>query len=200
MALFNLPNHKLPEKGYNMPDRLTSIVTKTGDAGTTSLGDGSRIAKNDARIEAIGQVDELNSFIGLLACEQLPNGVSAALERIQHHLFDLGSELCVPGYTALAESHVTFLETEIEHSLACLPPLKEFILPGGTRQASLAHVCRSICRRAERSLVALDQREPLSDVGRQYLNRLSDYFFMLARILNKEAGRQDVFWQKEKTA
>lgn len=183
-----------------MPDRLTSIVTKTGDAGTTSLGDGSRIAKDDARIEAIGQVDELNSFIGLLACEPLPTGIQAALERIQHHLFDLGSELCVPGYSALTESHVTFLETEIEQSLAELPPLKEFILPGGTRQASLSHVCRSICRRAERSLVALDQREPLSDVGRQYLNRLSDYFFMLARILNKEAGRQDVFWQKEKTA
>ncbi|MBK1781840.1 cob(I)yrinic acid a,c-diamide adenosyltransferase [Advenella sp. WQ 585] len=183
-----------------MPDRLTSIVTKTGDAGTTSLGDGSRIAKDDARIEAIGQVDELNSFIGLLACEPLPTGIQAALERIQHHLFDLGSELCVPGYSALTESHVTFLETEIEQSLAELPPLKEFILPGGTRQASLSHACRSICRRAERSLVALDQREPLSDVGRQYLNRLSDYFFMLARILNKEAGRQDVFWQKEKTA
>lgn len=200
MALFISPNPKLPEKGYNMADRLTSIVTKTGDAGTTSLGDGSRIAKNDARIEAIGQVDELNSFIGLLACEPLPNGVPSALERIQHHLFDLGSELCVPGYTALSESHVTFLETEIEHSLAELPPLKEFILPGGTRPASLAHVCRSICRRAERSLVTLDQREPLNDIGRQYLNRLSDYFFMLARILNKEAGRQDIFWQKEKTS
>ncbi|MBV4398306.1 cob(I)yrinic acid a,c-diamide adenosyltransferase [Advenella alkanexedens] len=183
-----------------MADRLTSIVTKTGDAGTTSLGDGSRIAKNDARIEAIGQVDELNSFIGLLACEPLPNGVPSALERIQHHLFDLGSELCVPGYSALIESHVTFLETEIERSLAELPPLKEFILPGGTRPASLAHVCRSICRRAERGLVTLDQREPLNDIGRQYLNRLSDYFFMLARILNKEAGRQDIFWQKEKTS
>lgn len=200
MALFISPNPKLPEKGYNMADRLTSIVTKTGDAGTTSLGDGSRIAKNDARIEAIGQVDELNSFIGLLACEPLPNGVPSALERIQHHLFDLGSELCVPGYSALIESHVTFLETEIERSLAELPPLKEFILPGGTRPASLAHVCRSICRRAERSLVTLDQREPLNDIGRQYLNRLSDYFFMLARILNKEAGRQDIFWQKEKTS
>lgn len=200
MALFISPNPKLPEKGYDMADRLTSIVTKTGDAGTTSLGDGSRIAKNDARIEAIGQVDELNSFIGLLACEPLPKDIPAALERIQHHLFDLGSELCVPGYSALSESHVTFLETEIEHSLAELPPLKEFILPGGTRPASLAHVCRSICRRAERGLVTLDQREPLNDIGRQYLNRLSDYFFMLARIINKEAGRQDIFWQKEKTS
>lgn len=183
-----------------MPDRLTSIVTKTGDAGTTGLGDGSRIAKNDARIEAIGHVDELNSFIGLLACEQLSTDIHAALERIQHHLFDLGSELCVPGYSALTENHVTFLETEIEQCLAQLPPLKEFILPGGSRQASLAHVCRSVCRRAERSLVTLDQREPLNDVGKQYLNRLSDYFFMLARILNKEAGRQDIFWQKEKTS
>lgn len=200
MALFISPNPKLPEKGYNMADRLTSIVTKTGDAGTTSLGDGSRIAKNDARIEAIGQVDELNSFVGLLACEPLPKDIPATLERIQHHLFDLGSELCVPGYSALIESHVTFLETEIERSLAELPPLKEFILPGGTRPASLAHVCRSICRRAERGLVTLDQREPLNDIGRQYLNRLSDYFFMLARILNKEAGRQDIFWQKEKTS
>lgn len=182
-----------------MSDRLTSIVTKTGDAGTTSLGDGARIAKNDARIEAIGQVDELNSFIGLLACEPLPHAVPAVLERIQHHLFDLGSELCVPGYSALTASHVSFLEKEIEQSLACLPALKEFILPGGTRSASLAHVCRSICRRAERSLVSLDQREPLNDAGRQYLNRLSDYFFMLARLLNKEAGRPDVFWDKEKT-
>jgi len=181
-----------------MSDRLTSIVTKTGDDGTTSLGDGSRIPKNDARIEAIGQVDELNSFIGLLACEKLPADISASLERIQHHLFDLGSELCVPGYVALNEAHINFLETEIERYIGKLPPLREFILPGGCKAASQAHVCRSISRRAERSLVSLDSKEPLNDACKQYLNRLSDYFFIIARTLNQQNGLPDIFWQKDK--
>jgi len=179
-----------------MTDRLTSIITKTGDDGTTGLGDGSRVSKNSVRIQAIGDVDELNSQVGLLvAAAALPQDIAQLLQQVQHRLFDLGAELSVPGYTALAQSHVATLEAAVQAHNATLPALREFILPGGCASAAQAHVCRSVCRRAERSVVALNAVEPVSDVARHYLNRLSDCLFVLARKLNQHAGQSDIFWQ-----
>jgi len=179
-----------------MTDRLTSIITKTGDDGSTGLGDGSRISKSDIRIQAIGDVDELNSQLGLLASDStLPQDIVCLLQQIQHRLFDLGAELSVPGYTALAEDHVTTLELAVQTHQTSLPPLREFILPGGCAAAAQAHVCRSVCRRAERSVVALDAAAPVSDAARHYLNRLSDCLFVIARVLNQRAGQSDIFWQ-----
>lgn len=179
-----------------MTDRLTSIITKTGDDGSTGLGDGSRISKSDIRIQAIGDVDELNSQLGLLASDcTLPQDIARLLQQVQHRLFDLGAELSVPGYTSLNESHVSTLEEAVEQYIGGLPPLREFILPGGCVQAAQAHVCRSVCRRAERSVVALNSAEPVSDAARHYLNRLSDCLFVIARVLNLHAGQSDVFWQ-----
>ncbi|MFO1313471.1 MAG: cob(I)yrinic acid a,c-diamide adenosyltransferase [Burkholderiales bacterium] len=181
-----------------MGNRLSKIVTRTGDAGTTGLGDGSRIAKDSPRIEAIGTVDELNSTIGVLLAEPLPEAISACLLAIQHDLFDLGGELSIPGYTSMTDAHVARLEAEVERFNAELPPLKEFILPGGARPAALAHVARTVCRRAERTLVAAAAGEPITQVSRIYLNRLSDLLFVLARTLNRAAGRNDVLWQKNR--
>lgn len=178
-----------------MSDRLTSIITKTGDDGTTGLGDGSRVSKSSARIQAIGDVDELNSQVGLLVTAALPRDIAQLLQQVQHRLFDLGAELSVPGYTALAQSHVATLEAAVQVHNATLPALREFILPGGCAAAAQAHVCRSVCRRAERSVVALNAVEPVSDVARHYLNRLSDCLFVLARKLNQHAGQSDIFWQ-----
>jgi cob(I)alamin adenosyltransferase len=179
-----------------MNDRLTSIITKTGDDGSTGLGDGSRISKNDIRIQAIGDVDELNSQLGLLVSDtSLPGDIAGLLQQVQHRLFDLGAELSVPGYTALNESHVSVLEQAVQTHIADLPPLREFILPGGCAQAAQAHVCRSVCRRAERSVVALNTAEPVSDAARHYLNRLSDCLFVIARVLNQRAKISDIFWQ-----
>jgi cob(I)alamin adenosyltransferase len=190
----------------NAPDterkgnRLSKIVTRTGDAGTTGLGDGSRTTKDSLRIDAIGEVDELNSSIGLLLCEELPARVRAALLDIQHDLFDLGGELCLPGMAIMKDAQVSRLEELAEEFNQDLPMLKEFILPGGTRPAAVAHLCRTICRRAERSMVRLNAEEPLSDAARRFINRLSDLLFILGRLLNRAGGRGDVLWQKGKNA
>jgi cob(I)alamin adenosyltransferase len=183
-----------------MGHRLSKIVTRTGDAGTTGLGDGSRVTKDSARIEAIGAIDELNSTVGLLLTEALPDPVAACLTSVQHDLFDLGGELSVPGYAAVTDAHVARLEEDVERFNADLGPLKEFILPGGSRPAAIAHVARTVCRRAERTLVRMAASEPVSDPVRRYVNRLSDLLFVLARVLNRAAGRPDVLWQKDRAA
>jgi cob(I)alamin adenosyltransferase len=181
-----------------MGKRLTQIATRTGDDGTTGLGDGSRTHKSSVRIRALGEVDELNSFVGLLLTESLPDEVRRDLIDIQHDLFDLGGELSIPGYKMLKEVQVARLDERLAHYNADLPRLAEFILPGGARAAAVAHVCRTICRRAERALVDLDAKEPLNPEGRRYLNRLSDLLFVLARVLNRAAGGTDVLWQQRK--
>jgi cob(I)alamin adenosyltransferase len=177
-------------------NRLSKIYTRTGDDGTTGLGDGSRIAKTDARVEAMGAVDELNSTIGVLLCEPLDDDVRHLLTVVQHHLFDLGGELSIPGYTAITDDHVTGLEQALDHHNEALEPLKEFILPGGSRAAALAHVSRTVCRRAERRVVTLSESEEISPFPRHYLNRLSDLLFVLCRVLNRRVGKPDVHWQK----
>jgi cob(I)alamin adenosyltransferase len=181
-----------------MGHRLSKIVTKTGDAGTTGLGDGTRVGKDSARIAAIGDVDELNSTLGVLLVEDLPAAVRDVLVSVQHDLFDLGGELSIPGYTAVTDDHVARLEAEVERFNAELPPLKEFVLPGGSRAAAQAHVSRTVCRRAERALVHLAAESPVGDPVRRYLNRLSDLLFVLGRWLNRHAGRSDVLWEKER--
>ncbi len=179
-----------------MGHRLSKIVTRTGDTGTTGLGDGSRVPKDSARIEAIGAVDELNSVIGLVLADPLPEGVQSLLTDVQHDLFDLGGELSIPGYATVTAEHIERLENAVELYNDELPPLKEFILPGGIRAAALAHVARTVCRRAERAVVALAGVESVSQESRTYLNRLSDLMFVLARALNRAAGSTDVLWQK----
>ena len=181
-----------------MGHRLSRIVTRTGDGGTTGLGDGSRVPKDSPRIDAIGTVDELNSQIGVVLAETLPPDVRSLLTDIQHDLFDLGGELSIPGHTAIATSHIERLEAAVEHYNADLPMLKEFILPGGTRAAALAHVARTVCRRAERGLVALAVNDSVSASSRIYLNRLSDLLFVIARALNRADGAPDVLWQKDR--
>ena len=181
-----------------MGHRLSKIVTRTGDAGTTGLGDGSRLAKDAPRIEAIGAVDELNSVLGMLLAEALPDGVAAVLTGVQHDLFDLGGELSIPGHAAVTDEHVTRLEHAIEIFNADLEPLKEFVLPGGTRAAANAHVARTVCRRAERALITLARSEDVGMPARKYLNRLSDLLFVLARALNRVAGRPDVLWHRNR--
>ncbi|MFT0545046.1 cob(I)yrinic acid a,c-diamide adenosyltransferase [Allopusillimonas ginsengisoli] len=179
-----------------MATRLSVIATRTGDKGTTGLGDGSRIDKDAPRIVALGDVDELNSVLGLWRTETLPDDVDALLGKIQHHLFDLGGELCIPGHTALMPEQVQFLDEALAHYNAGLSKLQEFILPGGCRAAALAHVARSTCRRAERAVVVLGRNEQVSEPVRQYLNRLSDLCFVLARVLNQAAGQSDVLWRR----
>lgn len=181
-----------------MGNRLSKIATRTGDNGTTGLGDGSRTEKDSSRIHSIGEVDELNSFIGLLLSEDLPAEVREDLVSIQHDLFDLGGELCIPGYQMIKVEHVARLDGLLEKYNEDLPALKEFILPAGSRAASLAHVCRTVCRRAERAIVTLGRTETLHDHPRQYVNRLSDLMFVLARVLNRHAGGSDVLWQHER--
>ena len=181
-----------------MGHRLTRIYTRTGDAGKTGLGDGSRVPKDSLRVHALGEVDELNSAIGLLLAEELPDGVRAALASVQHDLFDLGGEVSIPGHTSMSERQVSRLEALLDDYNRDLPPLKEFILPGGTRSASLAHLARTICRRAERALVSLARAEPVGTTARKYLNRLSDLLFVLGRVLNRSGGGSDVLWRREK--
>ncbi|MNT06036.1 Cob(I)yrinic acid a,c-diamide adenosyltransferase [compost metagenome] len=183
-----------------MGNRLSKIATRTGDTGTTGLGDGSRTGKDSLRIAAIGDVDELNCHVGVLLTEELPEDVRAALLHIQHDLFDLGGELSIPGYTLLKTEQVAQLDTWLADYNANLPRLAEFILPGGSRAAAQAHVCRTVCRRAERSLVALGTAEALNEAPRQYLNRLSDLMFVLARVLNRAGGGSDVLWQRDRQA
>ncbi len=181
-------------------NRLSKIVTRTGDAGTTGLGDGSRTTKDSLRIDAIGEIDELNSGLGVLLCEDMPDAMRAALLDVQNDLFDLGGELCLPGMEVMKDAQVARLEAQAEAFNADLSMLKEFILPGGTRAASLAHLSRTVCRRAERSMVRLHNSEPLSEAARRYVNRLSDLLFILGRALNRAGGRGDVLWQKGKNA
>jgi len=181
-------------------NRLSKIVTRTGDAGTTGLGDGSRTTKDSLRIDSIGEIDELNSGLGVLLCEELPAAVRAALLDVQHDLFDLGGELCLPGMNIIKDAQVARLEELADEFNTGLPMLKEFILPGGTRAAALAHLSRTVCRRAERSMVRLHAAEPLSEPARRYINRLSDLLFILGRVLNRAGGRGDVLWQKGKNA
>jgi cob(I)alamin adenosyltransferase len=176
-----------------LANRLSSIVTRTGDDGTTGLGDGTRVGKESLRVACMGDVDELNSQVGLLLTEDLPQEIHADLRAVQNDLFDLGAELCLPGRTVLAPARVAFLDERIAHYNAQLPRLQEFILPGGTRASALAHVCRTVCRRAERSLVALGLQPPpvpaavpaVSETLRQYCNRLSDLLFVLARTIHR---------------
>ncbi len=178
-----------------MGHRLTKIYTRTGDDGTTGLGDGTRVAKDNARVEALGTVDELNSALGLLLTESLPPEVVSALTGIQHALFDLGAELSIPGHRIVSDRRTDELESQLDRWNAELPPLKEFILPGGARPAALCHLGRSICRRAERRVYSLSRLEPVSPAALRYLNRLSDLLFVLARLLNQAAGSGDVLWQ-----
>ena len=185
-----------------MGNRLTQIATRTGDTGTTGLGDNTRVSKNSLRVHAMGDVDELNSNIGVLLCEDMPEGIRAVLVEIQHQLFNLGGELSIPGYELLKADAVIDLDQALADYNATLPALQEFILPAGTRAASLAHVCRTVARRAERALVALGNEEALKDTPRQYLNRLSDLMFVLARALNRHrtdgTTGDDVYWKSER--
>ena len=181
-----------------MAHRLSKITTRTGDRGETGLGDGSRVAKSSPRVRALGDVDELNSAIGLLVAEQPPAEIAETLSDIQHDLFDLGGELSIPGHAMLGDAQIERLEARIEAWNAELPPLKEFILPGGSRAAAAAHLARTVCRRAERSLVELKEKEKASDAALRYLNRLSDLLFIAGRRLNRAAGRSDVQWRHER--
>lgn len=183
-----------------MGHRLSKIYTRTGDAGTTGLGNGNRVSKNSLRIHTLGEVDEANAAIGVLLCEELPEDVRALLTNVQHDLFDLGGEVCIPGMEMITAKQVQHLEEELDRFNDDLEPLKDFILPGGTRAAALCHQARTICRRAERMIVALGQEEAVNDAPRQYLNRLSDLLFVLGRVLNRAGGRGDVLWQKRKNA
>lgn len=187
-----------------MGHRLSRIITRTGDDGTTGLGDGSRIAKDSARVEAIGAVDELNSWIGLLrATPSLPEPVTACLLRIQHDLFDLGGELAVPGYSAITEAHVAALEEMVERFNQDLPPLKEFILPGGGEAAARCHVARTTARRAERCCWTLANQNPANERGERgtsliYLNRLSDLLFVLGRVLARHENGSEILWDRSR--
>ena len=181
-----------------MGNRLSKIATRTGDKGETGLGDGTRVVKDSARIQALGDIDELNSSIGVLLAEKMPAKLRAALLRIQHDLFDLGGEVCIPGHSMITEAQVVNLDALLKSYNGRLPALKEFILPGGTRAAALAHLARTACRRAERSLVALGHSEPVGERVRQYVNRLSDLLFVLGRALNRAGKRGDVLWRHER--
>ena len=183
-----------------MANRLSQIATRTGDNGTTGLGDNTRVSKDSLRVHAMGDVDELNSNIGVLLCEDMPQRVRELLVEVQHQLFNLGGELSIPGFELLKPEAVALLDAALEEHNAALPRLAEFILPAGTRAASLAHVCRTVARRAERAVVALDQAETLKESPRQYLNRLSDLLFVLSRVLNRLNGGDDVYWKSERMA
>lgn len=185
-----------------MGQRLTQIATRTGDDGSTGLGDNTRVSKASARPQAMGDVDELNSHIGLLLCEPLPAAVRELLIDVQHQLFNLGGELSIPGFELLKDEALAQLDEALATHNATLPRLQEFILPGGSRAAAQAHVCRTVARRAERSVVALGQLEGLRPAPRQYLNRLSDLLFVLARVLNRQPGSpgDDVYWRSARLA
>jgi cob(I)alamin adenosyltransferase len=178
-----------------MGNRLSKIYTRTGDDGSTGLGDGSRVAKDDARIEAIGAVDELNCTIGLVLCATLPDEIRTCLLDVQHRLFDLGGELSIPGYTLIGAHHVTVLEARLDRLNENLPALQDFILPGGTGAAARCHLARAVCRRAERRVITLGRTASLNASSLHYLNRLSDLLFVMARYLNRQAGEPDVLWQ-----
>jgi cob(I)alamin adenosyltransferase len=181
-----------------MGHRLSKITTRTGDKGETGLGDGSRVPKDHARVAALGEIDELNSALGVLLAEELPGAVRAALTEVQNDLLDLGGELSIPGHSLLKPERVESLEATLADWNKELQPLKEFILPGGSRAAAAAHLARTICRRAERSVVTLGRKESVTPVARQYLNRLSDLLFVAGRALNRAAGVGDVQWRHQR--
>ena len=177
-----------------MGNRLTKIYTRTGDKGLTGLGDGSRVDKDHLRVEAYGTVDELNSTVGLLLASRLPEDIRKCLVRIQHELFDLGGELCMPGTTLIPGSYTKQLEHDLDAFNADLPPLKDFILPGGSESAARCHLARTIARRAERRLVSLARQQTVNQASIRYLNRLSDLLFVAARVLARSGGGQEVLW------
>lgn len=181
-----------------MGNRLSKIVTRTGDAGTTGLGDGSRVPKDSLRIDTIGEVDELNSTLGLLLTEELPDDIREALTGMQHDLFDLGGELCIPGHAAIFDADIEALEDTLDRFNADLPPLKDFILPGGGMAAAQAHLARTICRRAEREVVTLSHHDAVRPEAIRYLNRLSDLLFVLCRVLARESGHGEVLWRHDR--
>jgi len=181
-----------------MGNRLSKIYTKTGDDGTTGLGDGTRVAKDSARVAAYGTVDELNSAIGIVLAQEIPAPIREALTQIQHDLFDLGGELCIPGMAMVHEADVERLEQTLDGFNADLPALKDFILPGGGMAAACCHVARTVCRRAEREVVTLSRSEPVRPEAVRYLNRLSDLLFVLSRVLARASGHGEVLWQHER--
>jgi cob(I)alamin adenosyltransferase len=181
-----------------MGNRLSKIYTKTGDSGETGLGDGSRIDKTAARVSSMGDVDELNSLIGILLTQELETEMSEALIDIQHVLFNLGGELSIPGAVMVEEKHVHILEQLIDAYNAKLPPLKEFILPGGSPSAATCHLARTVCRRAERSVIGLSKTDSINSHSKTYLNRLSDLLFVLARVLGRHDGGSEIYWQKDR--
>ena len=180
-----------------MGNRLSKIYTRTGDDGTTGLGDGTRVAKDSLRVEAMGDVDELNSVIGLMLTEAVPDILVDLLTQVQHDLFNLGGEICIPNYVILQQANIDNLEEAIDTLNDDLSPLKEFILPGGTKAAAYCHLARTVCRRAERKLITLARDEKVTDISLKYLNRLSDLLFVLCRVINKEAGVPDVLWHNK---
>ena len=177
-----------------MGNRLSKIYTRTGDDGSTGLGDGARVAKDAVRVEAYGTIDELNSSVGMLLSANPAEPMKSGLTRIQHELFDLGGELCMPGYTLIPESYIDQLETDLDALNEELPALKDFILPGGSEAASRCHMARTICRRAERILVTLGRTEEVNEFSLKYLNRLSDLLFVMARVLARADGGAEVIW------
>ncbi len=182
-----------------MSYRLTRIYTRTGDNGDTGLGDGTRVPKDCARVEALGVIDELNCAVGVILTEPVSDDVRTTLIGVQHDLFDLGGEVSIPGYTAVTDRHIERLEEVLDRYNAQLPPLKDFILPGGSRAAAHCHVARTLARRAERRMVTLGSSEPVSPLAQRYLNRLSDLLFVLCRLINRDTGVPDVLWQKGRT-
>lgn len=181
-----------------MGHRLSKIYTRTGDDGTTGLGNGTRVPKDDVHVEAYGTLDELNSALGVLLAEPLPTDVAEALQPIQHELFDLGSEFCLPGYKAITAEHVHRLEESLDKFNESLPPLKEFILPGGSRAAAVCHLARTVCRRAERRAWTLHKQHPQNPESIKYLNRLSDLLFVLARVIVRHDRSSEVLWKHER--
>jgi len=181
-----------------MGNRLSKIYTRTGDDGTTGLGDGSRVAKDSARVSAYGTIDELNSAIGIVLADNVPERIREVLTQAQHDLFDLGGELCIPGMAMVDDADVTRLESMLDAFNETLPPLKDFILPGGGMPAAHCHLARTICRRAEREVITLSRSEDVRGEAIRYLNRLSDLLFVLARVLARESGHGEVLWQHER--
>jgi len=182
-----------------MGNRLSRIYTRTGDDGTTGLGDGTRVHKDSTRIEAMGTVDELNAVIGILLTEPLSDVIRTTLTRVQHDLFDLGGEICIPGHVMLKAERIATLEQTLDELNDDLPPLKEFILPGGCRAAAYCHLARTVCRRAEREVIKLNHEEAVTEISMQYLNRLSDLLFVMCRLINKHEGCADVLWENKGT-
>ena len=182
-----------------MGHRLSKIYTRTGDDGTTGLGDGTRVSKTGVRLRAIGDIDELNCCIGLLIADGGREDLGATLLDIQHDLFDLGGELSIPGSDFIGKAAVAKIEAAIDHYNEDLPPLKEFVLPGGSRQAASCHLARAVCRRAERNILNLDEKDKLNRQSLKYINRLSDLLFVAARVIARDSGAGEILWQRDRS-